>query len=466
MKFKVSKIYSIFEIAFFAISIGVFISCFGFSIHSILLFLYILLLFLPVIVNLVFMRFDPYEIINFFIAGNFIFFAIPGIFYLYFINTESKFNFLTPELFNITLIFLIVGLTMFYFGYYSRLGKIIGKSLPWISNIRFNHLKIYIVVFFGALIALISFFIYSQLAGGVSYFLTHLADRHSFAPGRHYLGMGIWVGVITSLFYYYYLCLTKRRVNFLFLILLIIGVGLITLKGGRTGFLTFFVSFSCIHYYTKKKGWLRNLILLGIFGTIFWLWYGVQRYNIGRGFITLRYFTSKTGTLFQEILGGGNMLNHFALIISDFPYKLNLFWGWPFLGFFTLPIPRTIFPNKLNTPMTELNTILRPEYAAGNTPTTITYSVFGELYSNFYIAGIIIGMFFIGVFFRSFYVWFKNNQDKTLLIYSLSLFPAFFLLRDGFSASLVVFLQNFVIIVAILCFFIPLDKEKRICLKE
>ena len=145
-----------------------------------------------------------------------------------------------------------------------------------------------------------------------------------------------------------------------------------------------------------------------------------------------------THILYKGYTAAGNRIAHcllsFARVV-DFTPKVVPYWmGYSYRALLWAPIPRVIFPWKptigLGQEFGHRYAFLEPENysTAWNLPQTV------EMYVNFGIIGVIIGMFLMGVIYRSLYEMFchpKSGEGSILI--GLFVFMKLSLIESDFA---------------------------------
>lgn len=102
----------------------------------------------------------------------------------------------------------------------------------------------------------------------------------------------------------------------------------------------------------------------------------------------------------------------FYRIVDFMPTYLNYQYGMSYIEIILQFIPRAIWPNKPETTMFLVMNQAFGKLASGGP----SYTIFGEHYVEFGLAGIIVVLFLIGKFFKS--LW-KSTKEKDNIIYNI-----------------------------------------------
>lgn len=213
------------------------------------------------------------------------------------------------------------------------------------------------------------------------------------------------------------------------------------LIGSRAGVFNLWLFMFLAHRYLKAERLRpRRLVLPVLLATalVFAIWVGVLRnqkvadwQDLGE-LSKVIWEATPAGAFFASAMLEFDQSDIFAAVIhagsSNFPYL----WGRSFFDLMLQPIPRVWWPNK-----TEAFDIDIGRYITG-IQTAIPPSIVGELYLNFHIFGIVLGMFLFGRLACRFYAQSVSQprQAGKVLLYSLVLpYVPLLLLRSFVGAS-------------------------------
>lgn len=197
-----------------------------------------------------------------------------------------------------------------------------------------------------------------------------------------------------------------------------------------------------IYYYTKRntpKGILIGIILILIVSYPF---SDTYRDFINKGAVDTTsikaiieaipdvmydaYSEATIGSIFnfgyQKSSSRLSMLESFSLIVKDLSQS-GRFWYGKYYVYFPLLVlvPRIIWPNK---PVIDIGLWFTQTYwnPIAISSTAITYP--GDLYLNFGLVGVLLGMFVTGIIYRLVYEWFKLNIGPLALFIYVFIFLA------------------------------------------
>ena len=327
---------------------------------------------------------------------------------------------------NIDVLFLkyfILQCISYYFivaGIFNKNTLKITKKIPRFNqHISTRRYTFAVILSFG-----IGLFSYSYLMlkiGGLSYLLDNIQARSSLQEGLGYYSLLVQFMTFGTLLLIYSL---RFKVSFLksisILILLGITITLDSMFGGRkdTVYLIFFAIL--IYHYTYKKIRIINwkLIIPITFVIIYFLTIPILRTDGA-----IEYYSANPTELTNDILkepinqvNSFSYIRHFLLVINEFNHD-NVWLGKSYLDILYVPIPRTYYQNK--PPIDDgvyLRTIAAGYEVSPNTSYNQLYQSswptesFGTLYMNFWIPGLFIGMYLIGVLYRILYDYMINSK--------------------------------------------------------
>jgi hypothetical protein len=168
--------------------------------------------------------------------------------------------------------------------------------------------------------------------------------------------------------------------------------------------------------------------------------------------------------IFGSVFGRLDLVGTSAALINSVQEgRVPLSNGTSFVLFFFAFIPRILLPFKpINTEFYDAPYLAR---ATGVIPmdniyTSVAFGPAAELYMNFKIAAVILGMFLIGYLVRSFYELLVQQlelSDLAILAMSFPLYSIFFSYMDSFSALAGAIPTSIfsILIVAIISYLVP-----------
>jgi oligosaccharide repeat unit polymerase len=132
------------------------------------------------------------------------------------------------------------------------------------------------------------------------------------------------------------------------------------------------------------------------------------------------------GTIVDTVVGSGNFfdLARTTALIDRVPDRVEHLYGSSYLGFFTAPVPRTIWPEK---PMVSLGPWVRSEvFGLWTRNNGWPPNIVGEAHINFGKIGMLVICFIYGMFIRFVYNCFEEHLGKAIIpsvIYVVMFWP-------------------------------------------
>lgn len=161
---------------------------------------------------------------------------------------------------------------------------------------------------------------------------------------------------------------------------------------------------------------------------------GLRKVATGAGDSLLTYLNPATAifAIFDADRGGFTAITH---VVNNTPGDLSFRWGQTLLYWVVFPIPRSLWADK---PKNLGQTIAPTIYGTSNgTPPLII----GELYWNFAIPGVVVGMFLFGLFAAVAYTYLQvNSENPYVVLFYAILGTKVFVLAD-MTMTMVQFLK-------------------------
>jgi oligosaccharide repeat unit polymerase len=343
------------------------------------------------------------------------------------------------EAWNITWLYLILAMSLFFMSYYSKIGVAVANAfapLPAEWSIRRTYLIIFIL--FG--VGLAAFLSLAGQFGGIVEFLIRKPEIFSM------LGIGplmllSYCMTTAACIIYVLLVMRRRRRNFwLFIPLLLIAIAAQAGQGMKGALLLFLFTLLMIYHYLKKPIRLRFLILFSLIAVfiVFLALLPLRQPNGVAAYqqITLEY-SSKPMLILNIAIQRFSGIDGLIYIIRDTPWIMDYQLGKTYLPVLYAWIPRELWPDK---PVTGFGQIFTPLYlghvfAPGST--TYAPTIFGEAYVNFHVAGIILVATLGGIFLRAFYHYLIERERglSSVLVFSTTL-PSIMVTLEAHSVVL------------------------------
>ncbi len=417
--------------------------------------IFVLICTLPtlVLLELYFKYQDLFSPIVFFLLTTLFGVTLKSIFAIFFLDDTLAFILLQGKeitYFYYPTILLLCGFLCFSIGFRVK-RKPLKLNYLFTSDdkLRWSYSRILIASFILLVIAVTGFLLFIKSIGSIDLDITSLMSKKYVEDedtgNKLSFGYFHWMSSMISYAYYivlvYYLHYYKKikyrfawrnYILFLFLLALIFPLFI----NSRSEFLYIFINTSIILYRYDKV----NIFKLAIgfsFALSFFMIMTIQRSVTRTNNLDNLSQQMEIGVALQGILGRRSLLGVFktAHIINGIPDKLEYRYGATMTGWVTAGIPRTMWKNK---PIIANGAIIG-EKIFGTPTSGVPSGLFGELYWNFGILGILIGGYLYGIFLKTFYVTFKSKANpNAIIIYStLILFFSFFLVNVNINQSIV-----------------------------
>lgn len=426
-----------------------------------------ILLIMPWLLALIRGRFDLFEPIFMFSLICFFSFVIAPLTllsgqdsFLKFIDAESVIN---PEALTRVTGISFLGLVAFYVGYYSLLGRAVARSLPILPGVwRWKRLIGVILVY--TLIGYALFGLLIWQIGGIGVLVSGLHNRVVLFAGKNYLAAGATLVSMIALLWFSAV-LGRKRISFTLIIYIVGALILTLLLGSKTNLLGLIFIYLILYHYLYKPISIKYFILFSLLAVTAAVAYDLYF----REYIVLGKLTSislSEGSLWDIFwqLWDRFAYNTFIqaqtllIIIESTPELIPYQNGRTILAILSVWIPRAFYPDKPLPMAGVLTEAFRPALFA--TGYTLPPSVIGELYLNFAVGGVVVGMALFGMGWRIVYDYmrFHRHNRAVVLVYaiSLSIFLPWF--RGDLMASTVLYLLMLLPIV--IAFFLIAGKTR------
>jgi len=391
-------------------------------------------------------RFDLFEPIWSFSAFYVLIFSVRP---LYLIYTDAEVS--TLSSFPLAIVYGSIGLLAFYIGYTTKLSyRIATKLVPFAKDWARRRIYIMTIVFLGFSIIGLA---YLAKLGGMSIkeiFLSPLEAAYARKGiGTTFLGwLPLLIRLSFWLLYASYILQRKKVTKTHKAFLLVSFIIALTLAYGtgyrRPIFEVLLVPIILRHYLLEKKVRFRHLLI--IFPFLFILPYLLQEFRI----IGYKELISDVEINFFGFVQDLKPFDDFVFLIDGVPDNLNFqygiqyFYRFAFIAF----IPRIIWPDK---PIISTEFLYTRAFY-GRVPTTHTLTIPGELYLQFHVVGIIIGMFILGIILKTSYNYLilNNNNPGVVLLYSVIFLSSIFCLRANLGGLMIsIFIYTLIVFLSI-----------------
>jgi len=425
--------------------------------------------------------FEPILIVSFLY---FIYFGVRAIFLL--CSSENPFH-IRPETVNLALVYAVLGIAFMHVGYYSRLPIIVSRNIPKSGEgfSRKRMISVIVVLYVVGLLARIT------ILNRGWYFGPGLLQYRDEIPPQFMIVNQLSVlsqhAFMLALIYYFYFSKKSKPAKALMILMVYQELFFAFLHGTRSTMLYPMVSGSLIWFYSIKKP-SKVHVLLGVFSLVSLAVFVI--FPLSHAFrFSIPYYEVRTGVLssqgidlarraiskyFEEFSLAGSLefaLNRFAgidslgLFIEVTGKEINFQYGKTFLGpLIASFIPRVIWTSKYQTletlRMWRAEDVLTFEIL-GQSGSMVAPTQIGDLYLNFHLPGILIGMFLYGVLYRVFYIYFVRASTPLRLFPYAVVFYWLVLIEGGTWYLAGAVGKNLLISLAI-CSLISMKSAKRI----
>jgi len=305
---------------------------------------------------------------------------------------------------SLALFYSCIGICAFYAGYSNKIiAKKLATRLPVFRPVIHPRRLAFSIALYTliGLYTLVSF-LHSREIGPIG-IETLSSGRVWKASG--YVGMAIGLlshaTILCGILYF------RRRRNLLFWVLLLLALVYPVLTSSRGGILNLVVILVTIYHYAVRSISRRKLVILflltlvvlsALLGLRLATYLGVEAFQA----------SVRVEGLIGSLLGYQNFADiiTFANIVRVVPAQWDLEWGSNWLTLFVKPIPRAWWPEK---PVDVGITVASEIYGtrSANPPSFIA-----DLYWNFHLPGILLGMYLFGLFARTIYSYLNLNRGN------------------------------------------------------
>jgi oligosaccharide repeat unit polymerase len=297
------------------------------------------------------------------------------------------------------------------------------------------------------LFSLVVFWLYVERKGGLGeHLLSWQEGRHEALAGDYYWIMVIKISAMACLLWF---TLSRRAVyQPLFWACALLSVLINFLATGSRGtVVVFFIVAMLVWMLRERKFAPARLIGIGLLGVVLISFLGGFRSRIWKGEISLaaegdettlvEYFEQGAIESAERAWANSGLLP----ILAHVPDDVDLLYGSSYFALLTLPVPRSVWPDKPGQVGGLVGDVFFHS-PAGTPPGPI-----GEAYWNFHVPGVIIVFFIFGTFQKWFAQCFVRYQrhPAAALIYLTVLFTI-----DPSTPAIVVCLMLVIPLVALL----------------
>lgn len=312
-----------------------------------------------------------------------------------------------------------LGYVFFFIGFMLPIGKKMSRVIPKFS-FQWNSNKTIVISLLLILISLVSSWLVIRGSGGLLDHINQLSSRRILFLYRGYL-IALDNLSFVNLFIVFSYYLDTRKGKFLLLLSAFTAIFVLIIHGSRISFLVITLVLLMIYIYKGNTVSKRFIILTLSILSALAVYYGAfTREVLPYGQLVYGSLNSSQIVNFTTLLDfilqfwdrlsrlNFDSLSRLQLILPKVPNEFDFLYGRSFLGIFSYFMPRIFFPDKpLTIGMLFTKTFYPISYSNGG---GVTPSLLVDLYWNFGVFGIIIGMLCFGIFIRSIVSYAENSN--------------------------------------------------------
>jgi oligosaccharide repeat unit polymerase len=259
-----------------------------------------------------------------------------------------------------------------------------------------------------------------SVAGGIAGAFANVGRLREIDAGYAYGLLGAaYFPILVVLLLVDHLLGHPRKLLITFFVVMTVGYNALT--GNRTTILATFLSCLIVYVYIRgiKKPWrfaaLSTAIGLVVFSAlVFWAFtrsYNISISDIPRIVNIMR--DEDSVTFYSQIIGEFSAVDSFAAILHGGPSVFPFRYGETYLDVALFVVPRAVWPNKPKSFGRAVG-----DYVTEN-GNDVPPGEVAELYINWHVFGIVIGMFFLGWLMDLIYCRAVGGSAGTLAMYGL-----------------------------------------------
>lgn len=369
------------------------------------------------------------------LANDYYFMSIIGVDMKYFI----------PVILNLS-----IGFFCFLIGYNINSGKkifinLFDKLFGGLDKRIFDIKKL---LFFSLLFFVIGFTTYIYF---YEFRLKAIESVEAYRESTAYIYYGLDLLIPSLVLMFFIQHISKNKIwKVVFLIQLLITLYIYMGLHARYRWVALVLMLIFLHYLlTNKRPSIKTLLISLLTFSVLFPLFSVNRALLRQGVSLelIKYALNEYQfiiSIFLSSHGDAAMFDFLMLFFQEIPDRVNFLFGLGFLQLLIHPIPRILWPSKPMQPSSYFMEQVLPEFYTYGTG--FASSIFGDLYWNFGVLGIPIGMFFIGLLLKKIYIWCMARKGSVIgsviLACTLSYLPMY--LRGEFVGTSVWFLSAFI----------------------
>ncbi len=337
--------------------------------------------------------------------------------------------------YNYTIFYSIIGLHFFQIGYFSKIGKIIFANNKKIDH-EWSDKKVKEITLIYFMFSLIAFFVVIKLTGGISEYFNNIHSATiNITTGSAFIFMGVLIVKIPLLILFYD-SVKNYKNRRLFLVTIFFALIIFGSLGERGHIIALIISLIAVYHYAKKRISILRLSTYGIALLIFLTIFGEYReLSKAKKKIAFESIEKRVGLvyLYRSLINNFDQLIRTKDIVKNTPETIEFQYGKTILNLVFKPIPSRIWESKPQGAGLIVTKYVYPKHHKANV--TVAPSLLGELYLNFHLIGIIIGMFIFGIACRVLYEFLIKNlkNSNVVVVYAFFVPYIFSELRGDFA---------------------------------
>ena len=325
---------------------------------------------------------------------------------------------------NISWLYLLLAIALFYGFYYSRLGVGVARAFaPLPSQWRLG--RAYAAIWLLFAVGLAALFTLMRQFGSLTSYLFQKSEVFSTLGTGPLVLFGQCVALSMQVAYAVLLTRRSRGAWVIFILVALPAVAAQAVQGMKGAFLLLLFSLLILRHYVVRPIRLRLVLLFAVAG-IFLVFPALTALREASDVVSYQqewaYYVDPGRALdiaAQRLSG----IEALVFIVRDTPQVMNYQLGKTYLGVLVSWIPRELWPDK---PVLGFGQIFTPLYLGhvfAPEGTTYAPTIFGEAYVNFHVAGIILVAVLGGVFLRAFYQYLiiRNGNLSGIVVYAVTL---------------------------------------------
>jgi oligosaccharide repeat unit polymerase len=327
-----------------------------------------------------------------------------------------------PRFFQYALLLGGLGLVCFIVGYRSRAGVRVSALLPRFSN-EWQHRRVVLTVLVYTLLGIGSLWFALARSGAVGMLSSVLVGRRLLAQaGTWAIGWGVVLVHVATLIVGAYWART-RRLGALLAASVAFSMGAVIVVGGRETFVVDLLALLVMFHYLRRGtrrlslGTVATMAAFACLAVLFIVVLGAARKEAVTGQDIYAVDLVSAGairrvlTMFMSEFG---QFDWFVIVLGITPAVIPFQFGKTYLELAAWFVPRAIWPGK-PWPISYV-----VHSAVGGSSAGMPFTMIGEMYLNFHVPGIVIGMALFGVLLKTLYVYLRTNRDSLgiVLVYA------------------------------------------------